>query len=316
MCHHSVQVEINIHKFFTGYQEPFSDKCFQRSEGWPILYKLKDWPPQMQFEVRLPRHGGEFLASLPYQEYTDPKAGLLNLATKLPKKAVKPDLGPKTYIAYGLREELGYGDSVTKLHCDMSDAVLLHQSLSQYYSISCSWSILWFQKSIAKSCRGSDMALSITCSVCSSLLWQVNVLTHSKEVKLSKDARDTLSRLRSKYRRKKKKESAALINASSLSSNGGDANGGLLSSKTDNVVRGRGGRIIKRRGVQKEESDEEESDREDIDVNGSLDVDSTYGGALWDIFRREDVPKLQEYLLKHVAEFRHYDDQPIDGVRL
>lgn len=141
------------------------------------------------------------------------------------------------------------------------------------------------------------------------LLWQVNVLTHSKEVKLGEDVRGTLSKLRSKYRRKKKKESAALTN-------GADANGGLLSSKTDNVVRGRGGRVIKRRGVQKEESDEEESDREDIDVNGSLDVDSTYGGALWDIFRREDVPKLQEYLLKHVAEFRHYDDQPIDGVRL
>jgi lysine-specific demethylase 3 len=120
-----MQGDINIHQFFNGYINGLKDRS-----DWPQVLKLKDWPLSNLFQQLLPRHYAEFISSLPFKEYTDPFKGSLNLAVKLPNSCVKPDMGPRTYIAYRFAPEFGRGDSVTKLHCDVSDVVCFKTFLS------------------------------------------------------------------------------------------------------------------------------------------------------------------------------------------
>lgn len=102
-------------QFFHGYRRYMNEQ----------MLKVKDWPPQAHFKERLPRHHQDYLeVVLPVPEYTHPAAGPLNMASMLPPDALPTDLGPKTYIAYGrIKEHEEEGDSVTKLHVDMADAV-------------------------------------------------------------------------------------------------------------------------------------------------------------------------------------------------
>eukprot|EP00850_Spirogloea_muscicola_P021382 SM000247S08271 [mRNA] locus=s247:45272:49281:+ [translate_table: standard] len=209
-CRDFHEVEIGTSSFFAGYAE---GRVHQ--DGFPEMLKLKDWPPSSFFHERLPQHNAEFISSLPLQEYTHPRKGILNLATKLPEGCIIPDLGPKTYIAYGWPEELGEGDSVTKLHCDMSDAV--------------------------------------------------NVLTHAHDATYE----------------------------------------GLRGNIAHALAR-RQGKADSRIGT-----------HEPLPVRGEEETSSSgqmLGGALWDIFRRPDVPKLRAYLMEHWKEFRHLDNKPLQKV--
>ncbi|XP_010430276.1 PREDICTED: lysine-specific demethylase JMJ25-like isoform X2 [Camelina sativa] len=215
-CLANCEVEINTRHFFDGYSKGRTYENY-----WPEMLKLKDWPPSDKFEDLLPRHCDEFISALPFQEYSDPRTGILNIAAKLPEGLIKPDLGPKTYIAYGIPDELGRGDSVTKLHCDMSDAV--------------------------------------------------NILTHTAEVTLSQEQISAVKALKQKHKEQNKFEEQST----------GD------------------------RSETEEELNMPEILSSENDESGS---------ALWDIFRREDVPKLEEYLRKHCKEFRHTYCCPVTKV--
>ncbi|XP_078170526.1 lysine-specific demethylase JMJ26-like [Carex rostrata] len=183
------------------------------------MLKLKDWPTYNNFEDVLPSHCSEYIRSLPFQLYTNPKSGPLNLATFLPDDAPKPDLGPKSYIAYGFREELGRGDSVTKLHCDVADAV--------------------------------------------------NILMHISAVETSFEQESAIKHLKRKRKEQDKME---------FSENQGYTTRAEWGEKTKKGETG----II-----------HEANDRAET------------AGALWDIFRRDDVPLLKANLEKYFCEFWH-----------
>ncbi|XP_058001606.1 lysine-specific demethylase JMJ29 isoform X3 [Hevea brasiliensis] len=238
------EVDINVHQFFMGYLHGRFD-----AKNWPQILKLKDWPSSTMFDKRLPRHDAEFTYCLPFKEYTHPHDGPLNLAVRLPKKSLKPDMGPKTYIAYGCAQELGRGDSVTKLHCDMSDAV--------------------------------------------------NVLTHTAEVTLKPAKLAKIEELKKLHEKQDRREIFG-NNQVKEEDVDGEMDGSLCGSlpTTDKETR--------------EDNNQSEGSRLSNCGNVSLQPDE--GGAVWDIFRREDVPKLQEYLNKHFKEFRHIYCCPLQKV--
>ncbi|GJZ79782.1 hypothetical protein Tco_0644619 [Tanacetum coccineum] len=104
---------------------PLSKDAYEKDESYtkrkedkeiPLMLKLKDFPSDANYVNVLPRHHDEFIRMLPLREYTDPRKGFFNIAVKLPPDGVIPDLGPKSYIAYGIAKELEKGNSVNAVN--------------------------------------------------------------------------------------------------------------------------------------------------------------------------------------------------------
>nr|XP_043606770.1 lysine-specific demethylase JMJ25-like [Erigeron canadensis] len=318
--------DVNVHQFFKWYTEGIKDE-----QGWPKILKLKDWPPSSLFEERLPRHGVEFISCLPFKEYTHPRDGYLNLAVKFPKDSLKPDMGPKTYIAYGIAQELGRGDSVTKLHCDMSDAVnvLTHTAtvtpdsetikkiniLKKKHHAQDQKELFGFDVSNLEdkvviernTCNMDAVETDNLLSVCSANAGGKSIETDSttsseNEIALKDEGCEGAE---CKIDNLGKRRYSSRVKPRQIS-NGGkktkeEKSSGKPNKKSD---RSKG-------EVNVNEPTEEVADQGGSCVDG---FDLGEGGALWDIFRREDTPKLEEYLKKHFREFRHTYCRPVEQV--
>lgn len=108
----------SLKNFWEGFEEV--GKRLADANGTPMLLKLKDWPPTEDIAEYMPKRFNDLFDSFPLAEYTK-RDGILNLAAYLPEYFLKPELGPKMYIAYG--SALYSDKGSTNLHIDMSDAV-------------------------------------------------------------------------------------------------------------------------------------------------------------------------------------------------
>eukprot|EP00095_Tigriopus_kingsejongensis_P003194 maker-scaffold91_size383040-snap-gene-2.25 protein:Tk03194 transcript:maker-scaffold91_size383040-snap-gene-2.25-mRNA-1 annotation:"probable domain-containing histone demethylation protein 2c" len=109
--------KVPLRAFWDGFQS--LEERLKDAEGRPMLMKLKDWPPDNDFAAYLPDRFNDLMKCIPLQDYTL-REGRLNLASCIPDFFVRPDLGPKMYIAYG--NALYPQTGTTNLHIDMSDA--------------------------------------------------------------------------------------------------------------------------------------------------------------------------------------------------
>nr|XP_043626937.1 lysine-specific demethylase JMJ25-like [Erigeron canadensis] len=316
-CLNWCEVDINVHQFFMSYMEGRYDE-----KGWPQLLKLKDWPPSTLFEERLPRHGVEFITCLPFKEYTHPRDGYLNLAVKLPTKSLKPDMGPKTYIAYGVAQELGRGDSVTKLHCDMSDAVnvLTHtatvphnsemlktiEELKQRHKVQDQKELFGLDIDITEDVDDKQLC-SRKEGIPGNSQEEYDVERNSHDIDVEGNI-DNNQDVDEKRRSSCKRVPTQSLNTTSKKRKCEKPEN---SSDTDKCDRSHCEEVCQ--NEQKEVIND--TDEHDGNIGTSVDkFDLEEGGALWDIFRREDTPILEEYLKKHFREFRHTYCRPLQQV--
>ncbi|KAF1882305.1 hypothetical protein Lal_00038951 [Lupinus albus] len=282
------EVEINIRQYFSGSLQYRSQK-----NTWREMLKLKGLLSSQLFKEQFPAHFAEVINVLPVREYMNPVSGLLNVAANLPQGSSKHDIGPYVYFAYDCLDKEAV--SVTKLCYDSYDVV--------------------------------------------------NIMTHTTDGPLSSEQLTKIRRLLKKHKSLCQRESSKTTtdNAEDTQQKGLRS---MIRNRKDfyrrvnrtssisTEVRAVGSQCLDT-NISADGECSSNSDTEKVQssstLNGAIQcveispnhnpgnpLENTISGksemltenycAQWDIFRREDVPKLLEYLKIYHDKFSYIDE--------
>ena len=110
-------LKADLRTFFAGFEDP-ARRLIGGVNATTQRLKLRDWPPDTEFETMFKDLHDDFMNALPFGEHTT-KSGSLNLASYMSADFNPSDLGPKMYNAYESED----GSCATPVHLDMADAV-------------------------------------------------------------------------------------------------------------------------------------------------------------------------------------------------
>ncbi|CAO2842742.1 unnamed protein product [Amaranthus hypochondriacus] len=282
-CSGSYDVEVGIKELFTGsIQEGYMNV---RRETLKLKAKISTDFSQKLLEGCY----SKILHALPLQEYTNPRVGLLNIAGKLPEYYLDSILGPHVCISCGSRDEVARGELVTKLYCNSFDEVNI---LVHVGDATCSSEQLEKMKKLIK--RNSNLK-DLGGQTSNKNLEDDDTRLHS-EVSVEAGERHGVVGACC---------SAAANDASVINNRGDDKSPPaklVHGSDTDSDAS-----MICSRASHSPDKDVDQIPHQDL--SRSLNANdkqslSEHCGAQWDVFRRQDVSKLLEYLSKHENEIR------------
>ncbi|KAL9248644.1 Lysine-specific demethylase JMJ28-like protein [Drosera capensis] len=263
------EIEFGVKESFSSFED--SHRHLQRE-----TLKLKTEFSSALSERIFADYYAEIFNSLPLQEYTNSRSGILNLAAISTRDSQVPKLGQQLKILCGSHEEVARGDLVTSLHHHSHDLINILVYASE--STCTTEQLHKIRGLLRESSRNKQES-------CGQNLQNGARLEHSEITdEVGEDRTLEEAHLSSMTNLEANNASPVKAHASDT-----DSDVSMMCSGTN-------------------ESPEKPTNQPvNLDETPKCSEKKTSSepsmGALWDIFRREDVPKLLDYIKKHSSEF-------------